>query len=56
MLVGGAGAGKSYLAIAQSLILVFPLPGHGTCHAYRALRPADRSEDSKPERVFINLA
>lgn len=38
------------------LILVFPLLGHGTWHAYRALRPADRSEGDEPERVFISLA
>ena len=35
------------------LILVFPLLGHGTWHAYRALRPADRTQSEEPERVFI---
>lgn len=38
------------------LIIVFPLLGHGTWHAYRALRPTGRSDGDEPERVFINLA
>ncbi|MFD1882864.1 DUF2189 domain-containing protein [Paracoccus pacificus] len=34
------------------LIIVFPLLGHGTWHAYRDLRPADRQE-GESERLFL---
>ena len=37
------------------LIIIFPLLGHGTWHAYRALRPDDR-RDGEPERMFIRPA
>lgn len=37
------------------LIIIFPLLGHGTWHAYRALRPADRQE-GESERMFISPA
>lgn len=37
------------------LIVIFPLLGHGTWHAYRALRPDDR-EHGEAERMFISPA
>lgn len=46
------------LAVATGfvgLIIIFPLLGHGTWHAYRALRPEDRQE-GESERMFISPA
>jgi uncharacterized membrane protein len=37
------------------LIVIFPLLGHGTWHAYRALRPVDRQHGDS-ERMFIRPA
>ena len=37
------------------LIVVFPMLGHATWHAYRAIRPDDRQEGDT-ERMFIRPA
>jgi uncharacterized membrane protein len=37
------------------LVLIFPLLGHATWHAYRAIRPDDRT-DGETERMFIRPA
>jgi len=37
------------------LIVIFPLLGHATWHAYRALRPDER-QSGEAERMFISPA
>ena len=37
------------------LIFVFPILGHGTWHAYRAVRPTER-QDGETERMFVRPA
>jgi uncharacterized membrane protein len=41
--------------LGLGLVLVFPVLGHGTWHAYRALRGTER-EGRKSERMFIRPA
>lgn len=59
MLAGGAIVLALFLASVATLglgmILVFPVLGHGTWHAYRALRGADRQGRAN-ERMFIRPA
>ena len=38
------------------LVIVFPMLGHATWHAYRAIRPDDRQEGDTEERMFIRPA
>lgn len=45
----------SVLTFFLGLILVFPVLGHATWHAYRAIRQTDRQE-SEAERMFISPA
>ena len=45
----------SVVTVGVALIIVFPVLGHGTWHAYRALRGADR-EGKESERMFIRPA
>lgn len=55
---GGIVLGLVLLSLATGfigLIVFFPLLGHATWHAYRALRPRDR-QDIETERMFIRPA
>ncbi len=45
----------SVATLGLGLILIFPVLGHGTWHAYRALRGADRL-GKESERMFIRPA
>lgn len=44
--------GVAILTGLVGLIIIFPLLGHGTWHAYRALRPQEDLQ-AEPQRVFV---
>ena len=46
----------SLLTAGLGLVITFPVLGHATWHAYRALRPADRQEATEAERLFVRPA
>lgn len=55
---GSIVLGLFLLSVATAfvgLILVFPVLGHATWHAYRALRPVER-QDGETERMFVSPA
>lgn len=55
---GGIVLALTLLSLATGfigLIVIFPLLGHATWHAYRALRPNDRQE-GETERMFVTPA
>lgn len=46
----------SVASALAGLILAFPVLGHATWHAYRAVRPEARQRDGRSERMFIRPA